>query len=133
MKHRREIAPPDTVVASPSVRTRQTIQLVLQEQAHWAESVKVEYQQDLFTDALDSYWNIIHHSLPDSSTRILLVGHNPALRELALQLTGSTDIMVKPATLLEFQWPFHLATWADIQPGTANLTLWLPPSIASQE
>lgn len=87
---RRHLSEPDVIYSSPSVRTRATLQLV---QRHWATHVPVEYCQELYDLALTSYyWDWIVEKLQDTNTtRIMLVGHNPAMQALHQDLVAVSD------------------------------------------
>ncbi|HZD26735.1 MAG TPA: histidine phosphatase family protein [Alphaproteobacteria bacterium] len=70
---------------------------------------------------------------PDAVDRLLLVGHNPGLEELALRLAGSGEraalerMAVKFPTGAFAELRFAAARWADIGPGGGELRRFVRP------
>jgi phosphohistidine phosphatase len=112
---------PDLVVVSPSLRTRQTLQIFMENwvDSQWTVSKShfpVVFDQKLydFSDGLGKkgqhYIDIVHQ-LDPSKRRVLVVGHNPALWDLAIQLTHT-----KPDSGLHQKFPtasFASLVWTD--------------------
>jgi phosphohistidine phosphatase len=78
---------PDCIIASPSRRTRETAELVLEELGLAAETLRWDertYDADVTT--------LLHvlAGAPGEARRLLLVGHNPGLEELIRHLGGDT-------------------------------------------
>ena len=79
----REVCP-DLVLCSSSLRTRETIELVASE---LAGELSIDYEDELY---LASERDLRHsvEQVPDSMASVMLVGHNPGMAELALQLAA---------------------------------------------
>lgn len=112
---------PDLVVVSPSLRTSQTLQIFMKNWAgmQWAignSPFPVIYDRRIY-DFNDesakksrSYIDIVHQ-LDPSKRRVLLVGHNPSIWDLAIQLTHT-----KPDSALHKKFPtasFASLVWTD--------------------
>ncbi|MGK4584376.1 SixA phosphatase family protein [Kitasatospora sp. HPMI-4] len=75
---------PDLVLCSPTRRTRETWELVA---ARWAVAPAVEYDERLYGAPPEEITDVLREVPVDART-VLLVGHQPAVQELALELTG---------------------------------------------
>lgn len=80
----RELSPPDRVLCSPARRTRETWERVSRE-LDWRCPVQVE--NSLYAATADSLLARLV-ALDDEDRSVLLIGHNPALQDLALLLAG---------------------------------------------
>lgn len=77
---------PDITLCSPALRTRQTLQLALPELV--ASGRGVRFDRDLYTASAEDLLAILR-ALPSEAKVALIVGHNPAMHNLALALVGS--------------------------------------------
>lgn len=75
---------PDLVICSPSKRTRETLAIICE---FFAFEVETRFQETLFTDEWPSYLSALQTSGEVSS--VMLIGHNPAIEETALQLANN--------------------------------------------
>jgi phosphohistidine phosphatase len=82
-------ARPELVLCSPSLRTRETLELVKKE---LGDPLPTEFEDDLYLASERDLRKRIEH-VEDSVGSVLLVGHNPGIAELALQLAvrGAPD------------------------------------------
>lgn len=71
---------PDLVLCSPATRTRQTL-----ERLSLDPSVRVEFNERLYAASAAALLALLR-ALPASAGTVLVVGHNPGLEELALEL-----------------------------------------------
>ena len=78
---------PDLVLCSPSLRTRETLELVEKE---LGSALLAEYDDELYL-ASERGLQARIESVPDGVASVLLVGHNPGLAELALRLAVRGD------------------------------------------
>ena len=114
---------PDQIYASPSARTRSTLHYV---QQSWAWNVPVQFDPLLYDLAMnvddndndddeDDYHSFLRRRLDPRDRRVLVVGHNPAIRVFANRLLGSTKanstdprsvviLEFPPGTFCEIQW-----------------------------
>ena len=93
----------DLVLVSPAARARETVEEV-------AESfgpLAAEYDERLYLASPATLLDIVHHA-DDRVVRLLIVGHNPGLEALALQLTrkdgamrGELEVKYPTGTLAE--------------------------------
>src|SRR5262245_60955763 len=78
---------PDLILSSPAVRTRETVELVVKA-ARWATEVR--YDQRIYAADGMRLADVVAQIENDRKVA-LIVGHNPAIEELLLLLTGRTE------------------------------------------
>lgn len=121
---------PDTVICSVAHRARQTWELVAPE---LGGSPSVTFEPRAY-DASGLTLLSLARELPGTCRAALLIGHNPAIEELAASLAeppGSADAPPSPSlrfptaavAVLEFA-----GNWADLAPGQAQLLAFATPS-----
>ena len=118
----------DHVVASPAVRVVETLAGVEQ---GYGRTLAPSYDRRIYLASAVTLLDVVHEVSADA-TRILLVGHNPGLEDLALWLVPNSDD--PPRVALEAKYPTATlanivfdGTWADLQPGNAKLTHFIRP------
>ncbi len=77
---------PDLVLCSPSLRTRQTLDIV---SSDFGRPPKIVLDEGLYLAAADRLLARLRR-VPAPAERVLLVGHNPGLHELALFLAENS-------------------------------------------
>ncbi|MGH6982362.1 MAG: SixA phosphatase family protein [Stellaceae bacterium] len=82
---RQKIAP-ELILCSPALRTRETLNLVVE---GVALAPQIEYENVLYLASAERLLERIRE-LPDAIERVMLVGHNPGLHELAQWLADGT-------------------------------------------
>jgi phosphohistidine phosphatase len=80
---------PDLVLVSTAVRSEQTWDIVSEAMSGVLPRPKVRLMAELYGADPSDLLRIIHAAAPEDPKRLLLVGHNPGLHELAFALTGS--------------------------------------------
>ncbi|MBU6143345.1 MAG: histidine phosphatase family protein [Betaproteobacteria bacterium] len=90
----------DRVICSPAVRTSRTASLLLQ--AMGLQQPTVELERALYTSSVDRLLRIIA-GVDDAVERLLIVGHNPELSELAIFLSADAEEL-SPCTLVSLHW-----------------------------
>jgi phosphohistidine phosphatase len=122
---RREKLEPELVLCSSAARTRETLELV--RPALGDATVLVE--DELYGASSDGLLARIRQ-VPDEVASVLVIGHNPGLEELALELASSGDELER----LEEKFPtgalarLELAEqWGRVAPGGATLTAYVVP------
>jgi phosphohistidine phosphatase len=90
----------DQIICSPAVRTRRTACLLLQ--AMGLEQPAIEFEKALYTSSVDRLLRIIAR-VDDSVERLLIVGHNPELSEIAIFLSADAEEL-SPCTLVNLHW-----------------------------
>jgi len=120
------LPPPQCVVSSPSLRTRQTLHYFLEV---WPlEPKRLSFPSDLYLGESDRLLERVRE-LPDSVEVAMLVGHNPGISDLARRLVASTGKkgMNSMRTCGFLQVDFNCATWKKIKPGSGDVKLDLRP------
>jgi len=77
---------PDQITASTSVRTRETVQLVLD---HF-DTPEVEFLSELYLASTRTLLETVRET-DDQVEGLMLVGHNPGMHDLACRLLGEAD------------------------------------------
>jgi phosphohistidine phosphatase len=92
---------PDAVLVSTAVRAHQTWEIASEAmkdaQAEPAQQPQVELLDELYGAEPTRLLKIIRMAEVDDPGRLMLIGHNPGMHELALMLTGSGDASAKKA------------------------------------
>jgi phosphohistidine phosphatase len=117
----------DRVVASPARRVVETIEEV----AHNFGALAPAYDERIYLATLATLVELVRET-PEEVERLLLVGHNPGLEELALFLAGSdgslrseVEIKYPTGTLAEIELP--AAHWSDIGEGEGKIARFVRP------
>ena len=125
---------PDRVLVSTAQRTRET----------WA-LVRDVFDHDPFT----SFDECIYESspgeilaaikeMPAATERLLVVGHNPGLQNLAVALIGGGDIESRARLAAKFPTAglavidFAVDDWNEVRPGAGRLELFVSPRMLAQ-
>ena len=109
----------DYILSSPSVRTRETLErLGLAERAHWEEAL---YQ------ATRGMLMRIVKSLPASAELALIVGHNPGLHEIVLDLSKPDSKGLRDSVWAKFPTgalasiEFDCEEWSELTAGAGTI------------
>lgn len=119
----------DHVVASPAARVTETVEHLVR---GYGRAIEPEWDRRLYLASAPMLLDLIH-ALPEDAERVLIIGHNPGLAELALLLTadepGATlrhEIAVKFPTASVAE--LHIVgDWATVLPGEARLMRFIRP------
>lgn len=119
----------DHVLASPAVRVTETLEAV---EAGYGTGLAPAWDKRIYLASSAMLLDLVRE-LPDALGRVLLVGHNPGLEDLALYLVPDDggplrdDIEAKfpTASLVELQ--FDVDRWEDVKRGSATLTRFVRP------
>jgi phosphohistidine phosphatase len=130
----REGLVPDLILCSPAVRTRQTLDLVLPRLVARLQeaSPEVEYDDVLYLGTPAAMRKQLSKIVP-SIRHILLVGHNPGLQALALELLGEGDeqalegLAEKLPTAGLVVIELDVVSWAKVKAGAGRLRLFTAP------
>lgn len=126
---------PDLVLCSPSVRTRQTLELVGK---HLPGAFRVVFDDALYLAGGEALLARVHavkgrgRAVPG---HVLLVGHNPGLQELALALMARQSERAGDRRAMSDKLPtcalvvldFDAGRWRDVQPGGGKLRHFVTP------
>lgn len=121
------IPPPDSIFSSPSLQTRETLNLVA-ENALWNNQLPpVQYTTE-WDDLQYGYREYLAGMLKSSPfRRVMVVGHNPAIELLVNQLLPvATFIQVPTGSLIEIQFS-TVHDWGEISHAVGAMCLFLNP------
>ena len=109
----------DFILSSPAVRTRETLErLGLAERARWEEALYLATRGKLMR---------IVKSLPAAAESALIVGHNPGLHEIAVDLAGRDSKGFRDRLSARFPTgalasiDFNYAEWSEIAAGSGTI------------
>jgi phosphohistidine phosphatase len=123
---------PERVYCSSARRAVETWKLVSK---HLADAIQVDIRDGLYQASPGDLLAMLH-GLPATVDRILMVGHNPTMEELASSLAG--DGREESLDALDHKYPtgalavfeFSVESWSDVRKGTGYLRdLVLPRSL----
>jgi phosphohistidine phosphatase len=122
---------PDLVLCSTAVRTRQTLDLAI---AELKPAPKVKYEDGLYL--ADPFLLLQRvRKAPRTVKHLMIVGHNPGLQILGVELIGDGDpaliraISDKLPTASVVVITFDAASWADVAPGKGHLVHFATPKL----
>ncbi|MBO3745809.1 histidine phosphatase family protein [Streptosporangiaceae bacterium NEAU-GS5] len=101
---------PQLVLSSPSVRTRQTAELL-------GLNAPIEYDRDIYGAYPDELVDVVRRVDAEVET-LVLVGHNPGVQELTLLLSGGHDEGFPPGAFAVIELP---GPWSEIDPATGHV------------
>jgi phosphohistidine phosphatase len=112
---------PDLILSSTARRAHDTAQAVAEECGFDGE---IELYQDLYLSDTACYLDILQR-IPDSASRVLVVGHNPEMDDLLALLTDVNEHMTT-AALAQINLP--ISSWQELNEATDGRlqTLWAP-------
>ena len=120
----------DVVLCSTARRARDTLDLV---RGALPESTEVYFERRLYGAGAEDLIDRLH-GVPDADGSVMLVGHNPGLEDLVLDLAPTEDAAL--VARVEAKFPtaafatIDLAVdhWVAVQPGTGTLVGFVTPS-----
>ncbi|MFO0817311.1 MAG: histidine phosphatase family protein [Pirellulales bacterium] len=116
---------PDWIVSSTALRAHETAQLVAQSLGF--SSTTIDRRRSLYLTTPREYVEVLR-TLPDESSRVLVVGHNPTLEELIARWRDEEEAIPTAAIAL-FELPID--SWSDLQLDTPAQfrELWKPKEL----
>lgn len=81
---------PELVLCSAAVRTRETLDIAFEGLAKKARKPVVRFETELYLASPDRILRFIRDCKPDVSS-LMIIGHNPGMELLALQLAAAAD------------------------------------------
>ncbi|MDA9497897.1 SixA phosphatase family protein [Bradyrhizobium sp. CCBAU 11357] len=127
---------PDTVLVSHAVRARQTWDIAWEAMKDRVRAPQVEILPELYgADPAQILETIRTATAPADSKRLLLIGHNPGMHEVALMLIGGGDPdgakalghNLPTAGLAVFD--FDVKDWDDVAYRRGKLVLFVSPKL----
>lgn len=119
----------DLILASPSTRTKQTIAFLHQS---YGEEFPVEYDADIYAASAATLFKVAM-AAPRRARRLLIVGHNPAMQDLAVDLTGADPLQLRSQIAKAFPtgalavFAVPAKSWRDLRPGVAQPEIYVKP------
>ena len=120
---------PDLVLCSPARRARETLDLAM---PSWSPRPAVRFIPTLHGASADNYLEVVRDE-GGGARRLMLVGHNPAMQEMALLLIAGGDsgllkrLTAKFPTAAVAVIDLDAKAWSDVAPGTGQLLEFLVP------
>jgi phosphohistidine phosphatase len=124
---------PDSVLVSPAIRAQQTWELAWAVMKNLTPQPRVEPVPELYGADPAQLLRTIHAASASDPQRLLVVGHNPGMHELALALAGSGDAAGRKALADNLPTSglaiFDFATddWTDVSFRRGELVLFVSP------
>jgi phosphohistidine phosphatase len=119
----------DAIIASPAARVVETLRDIAE---GYGRALEPRHDQDLY---LASPAVLLEHvqRADDGAQRLLVVGHNPGLEQLAIMLSGSdrsgklSELADKYPTATVAVIEFDVGSWADVGKGGGALVRFIRP------
>ena len=129
---------PDLVQVSPAVRARQTWEIAWEAMKDHAPLPPVELVDELYGADPAQLLRTIRMAEASDPKRLMLVGHNPGMHELALALAGSGDAAARKALADNLPtaglavFDFASNDWTDVAFRRGRLVLFVTPKLLKQ-
>jgi phosphohistidine phosphatase len=120
---------PDLVLSSPSVRTRQTLDLLLPK---LPSRPPVAFEDNLYLASAATMLRRVR-KLKAAVSHVMVVGHDPGMHSLAAELAGSGNPADLQALAAKFPTAglaviaFEARAWPQVKPGAGRLVLFMTP------
>jgi len=116
---------PDLVICSTTVRAIQTLDPIVKA----VNPVAIILKREIYAGTQQGLWEQLR-KIPESAKSVLLIGHNPALQNLALELAQADKLLPfareKFPTCAMARFRFHGA-WKSSEPHGAALASFIAP------
>ncbi|WP_213742538.1 histidine phosphatase family protein [Bradyrhizobium sp. dw_411] len=129
---------PDAVLVSNAVRAQQTWEIAWEAMKRQVPKPQVETLPELYGADPAQLLQAIHAAGASDPKRLMLVGHNPGMHELALALTGGGDPASHKALAENLPtsglavFDFAIDDWADVAFRRGRLVQFLSPKLLKQ-
>ncbi len=129
---------PDSVQVSPAIRAYQTWEIAWESMKDRVPEPQVELIPELYGAGRSQLLQSIREASAADPQRLMLVGHNPGMHELALALAGSGDAAGRRALADNLPtsglavFDFTVDNWADVAFRRGRLVLFVTPKLLKQ-
>jgi phosphohistidine phosphatase len=129
---------PDLVLVSPAVRAYQTWEIAWEAMKGVVPGPRVELVPELYGAAVSQLLEIIRDASSADPQRLMLVGHNPGMHELAHALAGKGDPAGRKALTDNLPtsglavFDFGIDDWTDVAFRRGRLALFVSPKLLKQ-
>jgi phosphohistidine phosphatase len=117
----------DLVLASPAVRVTETLTELAQ---GYGAAVETSFDETIYLAPVETLLALVR-ATDDSDGRLLLVGHNPGMEQLALLLSGAgplrDEVAAKYPTGALAEIALDTNHWRDARPGEGRLDRFIRP------
>ncbi len=126
---------PDSVMVSPATRAHQTWESVREAMKDRAPKPQVEMVPELYGAHPSQLLQTIRAASASDPKRLMVVGHNPGMHELALALAGSGDAAGRKALADNLPtsglavFDFSVDDWADVAFHHGRLVMFVSPKV----
>jgi phosphohistidine phosphatase len=130
---------PDLVLVSHAVRAHQTWEIAWEAMKELAPAPQVGLTPELYGADVSQLLEIVRNASVSDPKRLMLIGHNPGMHELAFTLAGSGDAAGREAladnlptaglAILDFD----IDDWTDVRIRRGRLELFVSPKLLKQE
>ena len=120
---------PSMVLCSSARRTRQTLESLL---PHLPGPPELVIEESIYLASCGRLLTMVQE-IDDGQSRVLLIGHNPGIAELARTLAGSGEraslrrLAARFPTAASAACEFDLQHWRDLAPGIGHLLAYATP------
>jgi phosphohistidine phosphatase len=129
---------PGLVLVSHAVRALQTWEIAWEAMKELAPAPEVELMPELYGADVAQLLETIRNASVANPKRLMLVGHNPGMHELAIALTGSGDAAGREALADNLPTAglaiidFDIDDWTDVRIQRGRLELFVSPKLLKQ-
>ena len=129
---------PDSVLVSTAARARQTWEIAWEAMKRLVPQPQLEILPELYGAGPSQLLQTIHAASAADPKRLMVVGHNPGMHELALALAGSGDDAGRHALADNLPTSglavldFAVDDWADVSFRRGRLVLFVSPKLLKQ-
>ncbi len=129
---------PDLVLVSHAVRAFQTWEIAWEAMKELAPEPQVELMPELYGADISQLLETIRDASAADPRRLMMVGHNPGMHELALALAGSGDSAGRKALTDNLPtaglaiFDFDISDWTDVALRRGHLVLFVTPKLLKQ-
>jgi phosphohistidine phosphatase len=129
---------PDSVLVSPAIRAHQTWEIAWEAMKDLVPKPQVDLVPELYGADPSDLLDAIRAAPAANSQRMMLVGHNPGMHELALALAGSGDAAGRKALADNLPtsglavFDFSIDDWADVAFRRGRLVQFVSPKLLKQ-
>jgi phosphohistidine phosphatase len=129
---------PDSVLVSPAVRAHQTWDIVREAMKDLGREPQVELLPELYGADPSQLLQAIRAASATDPRRLMVVGHNPGMHELALALAGSGDDTGRKALTDNLPtsglavFDFAVDSWEDVAFRRGRLVQFVSPKLLKQ-
>ena len=128
----------DLVLVSHAVRAHQTWEIAWEAMKELAPAPQVELTPELYGADVAQLLETVRNASVSDPKRLMLVGHNPGMHELAFMLAGSGDAAGREALADNLPTAglaiidFDIDDWTDVRIQRGRLELFVSPKLLKQ-